>query len=540
MGKSLWFDDIEIKETPKAAKKVIEKVKKPVTAKVIVEKAVKSKTITLQEKLKLIKQKVLEILGVYKDRTILIKSRNSLHDRSSLHDYIDEAIANGIIAIDTETNNSLDPISCKLLGVCIYTPGQKNAYIPINHVDQNTRERLDWQLTEEDIKEEFSRLVNTKIIMHNGKFDYKVIKKTCNVELKVYWDTMIGARLLDENERSAGLKQQYIEKIDPTITKYDIEYLFENVEYAVVDPELFALYAATDSYMTYKLYEWQKKRFDLPENEKLLKILLDREMPILIVAAEMELTGVCIDEAYAKRLSDKYHRKIEKIDRDIEVELNKLKPQIDAWRMTPDANFKAKKLDKNGAEKEAKSKSEQLADPPSVGSPTQLAILLYDILKVGIIDKKNSRGTGEEILNKISLPICNLILQKRGVEKLLGTYIDKLPACVSPVDHRLHANFQQIDTATGRFASNSPNLQNIPSHEKSIRKMFVAGYTDPKYVECIDSNKYELCKTDQVKTSTGWKECNSLQVGDHLVDDDENTLIIKSITFDTNKCFILV
>lgn len=540
MGKSLWFDDIEIKETPKAAKKVIEKVKKPVTAKVIVEKAVKSKTITLQEKLKLIKQKVLEILGVYKDRTILIKSRNSLHDRSSFHDYIDEAIANGIIAIDTETNNSLDPISCKLLGVCIYTPGQKNAYIPINHVDQNTRERLDWQLTEEDIKEEFSRLVNTKIIMHNGKFDYKVIKKTCNVELKVYWDTMIGARLLDENERSAGLKQQYIEKIDPTITKYDIEYLFENVEYAVVDPELFALYAATDSYMTYKLYEWQKKRFDLPENEKLLKILLDREMPILIVAAEMELTGVCIDEAYAKRLSDKYHRKIEKIDRDIEVELNKLKPQIDAWRMTPDANFKAKKLDKNGAEKEAKSKSEQLADPPSVGSPTQLAILLYDILKVGIIDKKNSRGTGEEILNKISLPICNLILQKRGVEKLLGTYIDKLPACVSPVDHRLHANFQQIDTATGRFASNSPNLQNIPSHEKSIRKMFVAGYTDPKYVECIDSNKYELCKTDQVKTSTGWKECNSLQVGDHLVDDDENTLIIKSITFDTNKCFILV
>ena len=70
--------------------------------------------------------------------------------------------------------------------------------------------------------------------------------------------------------------------------------------------------------------------------------------------------------------------------------------------------------------------------------------------------------------------------------------------------------------------------------------MFVAGYTDPKYVECIDSNKYELCKTDQVKTSTGWKECNSLQVGDHLVDDDENTLIIKSITFDANKCFILV
>lgn len=53
--------------------------------------------------------------------------------------------------------------------------------------------------------------------MHNGKFDYQVIKCTCGLELSVYWDTMIGARILDENEKSAGLKQQYRDKIDSSV-----------------------------------------------------------------------------------------------------------------------------------------------------------------------------------------------------------------------------------------------------------------------------------------------------------------------------------
>ena len=87
-----------------------------------------------------------------------------------------------------------------------------------------------------------------------------------------------------------------------------------------------------------------------------------------------------------------------------------------------------------------------------------MAILLYDILKVGLIDKKTPRGTGEEILQKINLPLCNLILEKRGLEKLIGTYIDKLPACVSEKDNRLHAHFNQLGAGTGRFSSSDPNL----------------------------------------------------------------------------------
>ena len=143
--------------------------------------------------------------------------------------------------------------------------------------------------------------------MHNGKFDYEVIKCTCGVKLDMYWDTMIAAKVLDENERSAGLKQQYIEKIDPSIEKYSIDHLFKGVEYAVVKPEVFALYAATDSMMTYKLYMWQKERFEIKGHERIYNLFLNIEMPIVEVAAEMELTGVEVDQEYSKRLSEKYH-----------------------------------------------------------------------------------------------------------------------------------------------------------------------------------------------------------------------------------------
>ena len=253
----------------------------------------------------------MRILGGYKDDTITIKTKEELVN------YIDKSIENGIISIDTETNNSLDPISCKLMGPCIYTPGEKSVYIPVNHVDPITHEKLDNQLTESQIKDEFSRLNNTKIIMHNGKFDYQVIKCTCGLELSVYWDTMIGARILDENEKSAGLKQQYRDKIDSSVEKYSIDHLFENIEYAVVDPSLFALYAATDAMMTYKLYKWQKDQFMQPENSGIYKLFRDIEMPLVEVLAEMELKGIEVDQEYADLLSKKFHNRLDAIDEKI-------------------------------------------------------------------------------------------------------------------------------------------------------------------------------------------------------------------------------
>lgn len=511
MGMSLWGDEFVVTPAPKVQKKLIDKVSKPKQVSTVKEKVIKSKSssVNIHDKLRLITEEVLRILGTYKDQTVTIRTREELHS------YIDAAIANGEIAIDTETNNSLVPLTCKLMGPCIYTPGQKNAYIPINHVNPDTRELLPNQLTEQDIKEEFLRLTDTKIIMHNGKFDYEVILCTCGVELEIYWDTMIAARILDENER-ANLKQQYINKIDPSIEKYSIEQLFEGVEYAIVDPDIFALYAATDAFMTYKLYLWQKEQFAIPGCERMYKLFTDIEMPIIKVCAAMEMTGIEIDKEYGERLSLKYHKKLDIIDVKIEEELAKYKDQIAKWRTTPEANHKEKKVNKKGEETWSKSKNEQLQDPPSMTSPTQLAIFFYDVLDVGVIDKKSPRGTGEEILQKIGLPICNLILEKRGLEKIIGTYVDKLPQCVIPETNRLHAHFNQIGADTGRFSSSDPNLQNIPSHLKEIRMLFRGGQIDKETQ--VSNNIIELKLTDDVETTTGWKHTEDVAVGDMFTD----------------------
>lgn len=460
---SLWGDAFEVKNTKNKTKAILDKTSNPKEISIASDtRILNSKKVSVEDKLKFVSKEVYRILGTYKENTVVIKSY------SDFVNYIDIAIKNNVVAIDTETNNSLDPISCKLMGLCLYTPGMKNAYIPVNHVNITTKERFNWQVTEQQINEQLQRLSDIKIIMHNGKFDYEVIKCTCGTILHIDWDTMIGAKVLNELER-AGLKQQYIEKIDPSIEKYSIENLFEKLPYEIVDPELFALYAATDAFMTYKLYEYQVNEFNKPENQGLWNLFSTIEMPVVPVVAEMELAGVCIDKEYSERLSKKYNKLYNEVQLKINEELQKYSVQIANWRLTPEANHKEIK---NG--KPQKSKNEQLENPINLSSTTQLAILLYDILKQPVIDKKTPRGTGEEILNQIDLPICKLILQSRGLLKLINTYIDKLPECVSPVDGRLHAHFNQFGADTGRFSSSDPNLQNIPSHNNEIRMMFTA------------------------------------------------------------------
>ena len=504
---SLWGDDFSIKNTKEADLELLEKTKKPLKV-VSSEKSLKSKKTSIEDKLAIIREEVLRILGGYAENTIVIKTKQQLID------YIDKSIQNGIISVDTETDNSLDPITCKLMGPCIYTPGQKNAYIPINHINYVTGERLDWQLTEEDVAEQFKRLENTPIIFHNGKFDYEVIKCTTGVPLKIYWDTMIGARMLNENEK-AGLKEQYIAKIDPSIEKYDIEHLFSGIEYAIVDPEIFALYAATDAFMTYKLYEWQLKQFNLPDNKRIFDVFKNVEIPVITVAAQMELDGVEIDKEYATRLSEKYHKKSEELDKLIETELKKYDSVIAQWRLTPDANYHPPKKAGSG---EGKSKAEQLDDPVSISSPTQLAILIYDVLQYKSVDKKMPRGTGEDILVKLNekyqIPLCDLILQKRGLEKLIGTYIDKLPECVSPKDGRLHAQFNQLGTDCITEDSAVVTSQGVLKITDIVGECVNGDYASFKYDLINENNeieqtshkiKFENVPTIKIKLANGFE-----------------------------------
>jgi DNA polymerase I-like protein with 3'-5' exonuclease and polymerase domains len=136
----------------------------------------------------------------------------------------------------------------------------------------------------------------------------------------------------------------------------------------------------------------------------------------------------------------------------------------------------------------------RLDNPINIQSVKQLQALLYDIAKVKpVIDKKTkkpSRGTSEEILTKLKHPIADAILEYRSFSTLVSTFIDKLPECVNPKDGRIHCKFNQYGADTGRFSSQDPNLQNIPSHDKNIRKMFKA--TDGYIMMSADYSQQEI------------------------------------------------
>jgi DNA polymerase-1 len=546
------------------------KVANPEDEEVDAAKVLKSKKLSLAEKLAIIKLKVLEVLGKQKKNVIVIKTKEEFED------YVSKAIKFGRIAIDTETNNSTDPMTCQLMGLCLYYEGGKQAYIPINHVNPDTGVRLEWQLTEEDCRVQLQRIkdAGTFVVMHNGKFDYEVIKCTCGIEIEPDWDTMIGAHTINENEKM-NLKWQYIDKIDPTQEKYDIEHLF-TVPYKYVDPDIFALYAATDSMMTDKLYVYQVAIFEAPGNERLYWMFKTIEMPIVKVAGDMELIGVCIDQEFGERLRLKFNQNLEDIDIRIEQELEALKPTITKWKSSKDATDRTKQFEpkkttlslakleekypyvdeKTGKRyKVGKSKIEQLADPINLASPTQLAILFYDILKCPTVSKKSPRGTGKDELEALAertdIALCKLILERRGVVKLISTYIDVLPALARHwPDGRIRYKLNSVGTDTGRFSSGGEfkfldgdepveisgfNSQNIPSRgDGKITRLLFEAKKEFADIE-VDVDRFTVHETAEIETTDGWKYGKDIVALKDSVLTDEGAALIEVVSYDVLK-----
>lgn len=577
------------------------------------EKVLKSKNISLLDRLSIISSRVLNILGKQKKNVLVIR------DKDTLNEYTENIINSGLISIDTETNNSLDPITCKLMGLCLYYPGGKQAYIPLNHRDPETKELLPNQLTEEDCRLALQKVKDAKtfVIMHNGKFDYEVIKCTCNIEIPPDWDTIIAARLLDENEfsrKQSSLKYIYTKYIDPSQKKYDIESLFENIPYAFVAPEIFALYAATDSFMTYKIFELQKKQLEQPENSRLYWVFTNIEMPIVQVTAEIELTGVCIDINFGARLKEKYNMLLTDLDFKISRELLRAKTIISEWRKTDVARaasiqWQPKKTKKTLAEIEAaypevdkatgkrfkrgKPLSAQIPDPVDFGeegginmaSPTQLAILFYDILGCKVVSKKAPRGTGEEELtaiaddlrskiekrnqskkdlsgqdlnNDIIFNLCDLILERRGLAKLITTYIDVIPALAQHwPDKRIRFHLNSMGTDTGRYSSGGTikwmdeetmtpievsgiNSQNIPSRgDGKITRLLFKAQEKQEVLPIPENRIYEIPEITEVETVDGFKYCKDLKIGDKLIISDSVVPII-DIQYNSNVYYIKI
>ena len=389
-------------------------------------------------------------LSHHKDDYILIRTVEELEEyRKAIADAEE-------CAIDTETTG-LNPLLIDLVGVCLYVPGKKAAYIPVGHKSHITVQKVKNQIESKDLIEFFSELKDIKWIFHNAKYDIRVLRHTLGVYLEPYWDTQLGACCIDENE-SHRLKDLHLKYCDSTDTEsLTFDKLFGGITFDLVPIKVAYLYAAGDAIKTYELYQYQKGLLNRRVLSGPYNVFQNIEMPLITVVADMEDRGVCLDSEVCEYLHEKYHKIKEERQQQADEAIAMYKEQIDNYKM--------------------KNPNHKLSDPISLTSPTQLAILFYDILGLTSPDKKSPRGTGEEILKHFAKGkeknICEAILGIRNVDKLLNTYIDKMPQ-IALDDGRVHASYNQYGAKTGRFSSSDPNLQNIPSHNKEIRKMFKA------------------------------------------------------------------
>ena len=356
-----------------------------------------------------------------------------------LDDWISKLANCQQFAFDTETDN-VDHLHAKLVGISLSVTPHQAAYIPINHQYLGVPDQL-------PLNEVLSKLKPIledpaiKKIAQNAKFDYSVL---ANYDIHVQgiaYDTMLESYVLNSTERHDmdSMANRYLHLKTITyneLTKVDKK----QVTIDVIEVEKTTQYAAEDADVTLQLH--QKLWPELEKDQKLSKLFTDIEMPLAIVLADMERTGVLID---TKQLND------------YSIELNKKMLELEA-----ELHFLA-------------------GEKFNPSSPKQIQAILFDKHQLPVLKKtpKGDPSTSEDVLSELAeqYVLPRKILFYRSLAKLKNTYTDKLPLMVSPIDHRIHTNYNQIGTVTGRLSSNDPNLQNIPVRNEEgrrIRQAFIA------------------------------------------------------------------
>lgn len=444
-------------------------------------------------------------LGQYRNEYKLIMSEEELQR------YLRACRENRYISIDTETTG-LNPLQDKIAGICISTYGEKGVYIPINHVNYITGVRIADQLPQDIVVKEFENLFEYRpnVDMFNAPFDIRFMRAFGAKSTYCTWDASIASRMMNENEPESqrGLKQLHNKYcLGGKGDAFAYDDLFKKVSFIYVPLDTAYLYAAHDPVITTELCDFQRPYLTYDPTVSLDSrngmngvawVFQNIEMPIVDVVVDMETTGVAFDFNYNKVLVDKYHPMLTDKMADLQKLTEPYEEDLRAYkRRYPDV-----KLD----------------IPINFSSPKQLEILLYDIIGLDAgVDKRTKkpiRGTGKEILVTLDHPICKALLEYRAFEKLVSTYIDKLPDCVDPKDNRIHCEFNQYGADTGRFSSSNPNLQNIPSHNKDIRKMFTA--SGKEIIVTDYNNTFEVDKWSEVETPSGWRYADSIHEGDQL------------------------
>lgn len=350
---------------------------------------------------------------------------------------------------DTETSG-LDPFTDKLVGISIAIREHHAWYIPCN------------VLKERDVVAALKPFFENDAIAKVGqniKFDMLVLQNA-GVEVRGFlYDTMIIHYLLNPESRHG---MDYLSREYLNYSPVPIETLIgkgaRQITMDMVSVERVAQYAAEDADVTLRLKNLLWAQLQQNELEGLYR---DIEEPLIRVLADIERTGVKIDVGNLNASGIELRNELQQIEQQIR---------------------------------------DVVGDPSlNVNSPKQLGEALFERLKIDPNPKKTKTKqykTDEESLTMLSdrHEVVGMILEYRGLKKLLSTYVEALPLLINHKTGRIHTSFNQAVTSTGRLSSTNPNLQNIPIRDdrgREIRRAFIASDND-HVILSVDYSQVEL------------------------------------------------
>ena len=348
------------------------------------------------------------------------------------------------VALDTETT-ALNPFQAELvgIGVCWGDEPEALAYIPIGH-------RPAEDLTAEQIQQLPLESVLTALApwlasgdhpkaLQNAKYDRLILLRHGLALEGVVIDTLLADYLRDAAAKH-GLEVMAEREFGFSPTAYS-DLVGKKQTFADVAIEPASLYCGMDVHVTRRLALRLRGQLEAM-GPQMVQLLMQVEQPLEPVLALMEATGIRIDVPYLAELSSEMGSTLERLEADA--------------KQAAGTDF-------------------------NLGSPKQLGELLFGTLG---LDRRKSRrtktgfSTDATVLEKLENdhPVVPLVLEHRVLSKLKSTYVDALPQLVEAETGRVHTDFNQAVTATGRLSSSNPNLQNIPvrtEYSRRIRKAFL-------------------------------------------------------------------
>uniref|UniRef100_UPI003AB25B8F DNA polymerase I n=1 Tax=Alistipes shahii TaxID=328814 RepID=UPI003AB25B8F len=337
---------------------------------------------------------------------------------------------------DTETTG-FDIFNDRIVGLSLAVEPFKAWYVPFLEKDTPEYAEIVRPLFEDE---------KIAKIGQNIKFDLMVLRRLGITIRGRMYDTMILHYLLDPESRHNmnALAEKYLNykpiEIETLIGKGSKQLTMD-----LVNVERVKEYAAEDADVTLQL---KQALYPMIEQIGLQHLYFEIEEPMIAVLADIEMAGVRIDSEALAVYAVELNRKLAELEAAIRTEAGEPNLNINSARQLGEVLFGKMRI----AEKPKMTKTKQFC-------------------------------TDEDYLQLFARKhrIVDLILEYRGVKKLLSTYVEALPQLVNRSTGRIHTSFNQAVTATGRLSSTNPNLQNIPVRDdmgRRIRKAFIPSDDD--------------------------------------------------------------